>query len=70
MTGACSVPMWSSGCPAGTCDRPAYGERPPGEQMWSCAQETMVRVDGRYNGYVPGLACPVHGGPDAPREND
>jgi hypothetical protein len=23
-----------------------------------------MRVDGRYSGIVPGLACPIHGGPD------
>jgi len=26
----------------------------------------MQREDLRYNGYVPGLACPKHGGPEAP----
>lgn len=23
--GKCSVPMWMSGCPAGFCDKPAFG---------------------------------------------
>ena len=61
--GKCSVPMWSVwGVPAGFCDEPAYGERP------ECAQTTNAygevrRADGRYTGYVPGLACPGHGGP-------
>jgi len=45
--GKCSVPMWRRGMPAGFCDEPAYGSR----------------VDNRYDGYVPGLACPRHGGP-------
>jgi hypothetical protein len=45
--GKCSVPMWSGGCPAGFCDMDAYGER----------------VNNRYDGYVPALACPIHGGP-------
>ena len=46
--GKCSVPVWSMGAPAGFCDAPAYGER---------------QANSRYTGYVPGLACPNHGGP-------
>lgn len=46
--GKCSVPMWSGACPAGFCDADAYGPR----------------VDRNvYDGYVPALACPSHGGP-------
>lgn len=49
--GKCSVPMWMGGCPAGFCDEPAYGEQTKeGKQ--------------RYTGYVPFLACPIHGGPE------
>lgn len=61
--GKCSVPMWSGGgCPDGFCDQPAYGEQPPGEihTRWD---GHVYRDDGRYAGYVPGLACPAHGGP-------
>ena len=48
--GKCSVPMWMNGLPAGFCDEVAYGEpTKEGRQ--------------RYTGYVPGLACYVHGGP-------
>lgn len=61
--GVCSVPMWMGGCPAGFCGEPAYGERPPSREFWSYAQNTMVREDGRFDGYVPGLACRAHGGP-------
>ena len=50
--GKCSVPMWSGGCPAGFCDKPAYG--PPEEGQT------------RYDGYVPFLACWWHGGPKCP----
>lgn len=53
--GKCSVPMWQNGCPAGFCDEDAFG--PP----------TLCNTyrDG-YKGYVPGLACPAHGGPSCP----
>jgi len=60
--GLCSVPMWSMGCPAGLCDRPAYGERPPGRN-YNRWDGSRWRDDGLYAGYVPALACPIHGGP-------
>ena len=63
--GACSVPMWCGGCPAGFCDEPAYGVRPKGE-MYRATGGEMVRADGKYSGYVPALACPAHGGPKGP----
>lgn len=63
--GRCSVPMWVNGCPAGTCGEKAYGTRPPSRMVWHAPQQRMVREDGRYDGYVPGLACPNHGGPQA-----
>ena len=47
-TGKCSVPMWLGGVPAGFCAKDAYGE--PTEES-------------DYEGYVPALACPGHGGP-------
>ena len=47
--GLCSVPMFrGEGVPAGFCDTEAYGERDSRTQ---------------YDGYVPALACPGHGGP-------
>ena len=49
--GHCSVPLWMNGVPAGFCSAVAYG--PPEKRQ------------NRYRGYVPGLACPAHGGPDA-----
>ena len=60
--GKCSVPMWMAGCPSGFCDEPAYGERPPGttHRRWDGFE---WRDDGLYPGYVPALACPMHGGP-------
>lgn len=60
--GKCSVPMWSMGGPAGFCDQTAYGERPAGttHRRWDGFE---WRDDGLYSGYVPGLACPIHGGP-------
>lgn len=62
--GRCSVPMWQSGGPAGFCDRPAYGKRPNAavHRRWDGFE---WRDDGRYAGYVPGLACVHHGGPNS-----
>lgn len=61
--GKCSVPMWGGGCPEGFCDKPAYGEPPDGKTIrrWDGYE---YREDGRYPGYVPGLACKAHGGPE------
>ena len=61
--GCCSVPMWMGGMPAGFCDDPAYGERPPGQTWYNDAVKEVMRYDGKYAGYVPALACPGHGGP-------
>jgi serine protease inhibitor ecotin len=60
--GKCSVPMWRGGVPDGFCDEIAYGKRPEGKtlQRWDGYE---YRLDGLYSGYVPGLACPMHGGP-------
>lgn len=60
--GRCSVPMWAGGCPAGFCDEPACGTRPE-SKMWRRHDGSLVRDDGKYDGYVPALACPAHGGP-------
>lgn len=65
--GKCSVPMWQGGCPAGFCDKDAFGERPPSKQFRDANTGELFRADLRYNGYVPGLACPIHGGPNAPK---
>ena len=62
--GLCSVPMWSMGCPAGFCDAPAYGERPPTKIHTRWDGYTYAE-DGKYAGYVPYLACPRHGGPES-----
>jgi len=51
--GKCSVPMWQGGIPAGFCNKDAFGEQ----------TEEGKR---QYSGYVPGLACPEHGGPKCP----
>jgi len=60
--GKCSVPMWLNGLPAGFCDKEAYGER-PNCQMYRDNENKLCRTDNRYDGYVPFLACPEHGGP-------
>ena len=64
--GTCSVPMWSMGSPAGRCDKPAFG--PPTKcGTWRDAYTGEIkRNDGKYNGYVPDLACVDHGGPECP----
>ena len=64
--GKCSVPMWASGCPAGFCDKDAFGYRPKSKEFRDAHTGEIYRVDGRYSGYVPGLACPRHGGPPCP----
>ncbi|MBA7535880.1 hypothetical protein ES705_28139 [subsurface metagenome] len=60
--GKCSVPMWQMGCPAGFCDNEAFGKRPKSKGYIDSVGE-YSRLDGKYAGYVPGLACPGHGGP-------
>lgn len=61
--GKCSVPMWMSGLPAGFCDADAYGKRPECD-TWRDNCGRLRRYDNRYEGYVPALACPAHGGPE------
>lgn len=61
--GKCSVPQfWGWGGEAGFCDNRAFGNRPSGQTIrrWDGFE---YRKDGLYAGYVPGLACPIHGGP-------
>jgi hypothetical protein len=60
--GLCSVPMYRMGMPAGFCDNLAYSERPDSPQYYNYCSGSYQRKDGRYNGHVPGLACPCHGG--------
>ena len=67
VAGSCSVPMWINGCPAGTCGERSWGKRPPSPMWFNYATRQEMREDGRYAGYVPGLACPVHGGPKGPK---
>lgn len=61
--GRCSVPMWAGGCPAGFCDEPAYGKPPKSEMRRDGWTGRQYRLDSRYDGYVPALACAQHGGP-------
>lgn len=63
--GKCSVPMWCSGLPFGFCDKEAYGRREECKMNYRDPYtKEIVRLDGKYNGYVPALACPAHGGPE------
>ena len=64
--GKCSVPMCIGGLPAGFCDNPAYGEPLP-YKTFRLHNGEIKRFDGGYCGYVPGLACPAHGGPKSNR---
>jgi hypothetical protein len=61
--GLCSVPMWMNGVPAGFCNKKAYGERPSCKQ-YRDGHGRLCRTDGKFDGYVPYLACPGHGGPE------
>lgn len=61
--GKCSVPMWLHGSPHGTCGERAFGYRPESRKWFNVCAGRLMREDGRYDGYVPGLACPAHGGP-------
>ena len=61
--GKCSVPMWMAGCPSGFCDEDAFGEYIDGHRYRDAYSGEVKRLDGKYSGYVPGLACPHHGGP-------
>lgn len=61
--GMCSVPMWNGGLPDGFCDKPAYGFPTPSKLFRNGFTGRMQREDGRYDGYVPFLACEAHGGP-------
>lgn len=66
VVGRCSVPMWMNGLPSGSCGKTAYGRRPDESTFWNHAAGEEQRLDGRYAGYVPDLACPAHGGPTMP----
>ena len=67
MKGKCSVPMWRyPGIPAGVCGKDAFGPRPEPEYYWHNSGGERKRSDLKYDGYVPGLACPAHGGPPCP----
>lgn len=62
--GKCSVPMWRyPGVPAGFCDRSAYGEQEKPKFWYRDRDNNLLRSDGRYEGYAPGLACYHHSGP-------
>ena len=65
--GKCSVPMWSGlGVPAGFCDKPAFGKQVPCKMYRDAYTGELCRFDGKRSGYIPGLACPAHGGPECP----
>jgi len=58
--GKCSVPMWSSGCPSGFCDEPAYSRHKGGQYFERHGRRFYL--NGAFDGYVPALACVSHGG--------
>lgn len=60
--GKCSVPMWIGGCPAGFCDKPAYGNKLKCREHYNAHTRRWQREDG-IDCYAPYLACPIHGGP-------
>lgn len=64
--GKCSAPMWMNEIPAGHCGKIAFGVRPPAQTHRNAGSGMDYRDDGKYAGYVPGLACKQHGGPPCP----
>ena len=64
--GKCSAPLYIGGFPSGFCDNEAYGERPESQMVYHSGRGRKVREDGKYDGYIPALACPAHGGPKSP----
>lgn len=66
--GKCSVPMWDGmGMPNGFCDRPAFGNYIPGQTFRDGYTGELRRLDGKFCGYAPALACAIHGGPEKPK---
>ena len=59
--GKCSVPMWMGGLPSGFCDDEAYGK--PEKDKFGHTRYGHYENGRWIDGYVPGLACPGHGGP-------
>lgn len=57
--GACRVPMWCAGSPAGICGADAYGPQLP--------RAVLAQRNSRYlfesPAYCYGPCCPSHGGP-------
>ena len=64
--GKCSVPMWMGGLPAGFCDEIAFGEYIDTVERFPQGPNRGKRLDNKFDGYVPGLACKAHGGPPCP----
>lgn len=64
--GKCSVPMWHGGLPGGFCDKDAFGKQLPSRVYRDGWTGRTYRADGNYHGYIPGLCCPAHGGPQCP----
>lgn len=60
--GRCSVPMWMGGLPSGCCGADAYGVQVEGIEVRMGRE--LRRLDGKFNGYASGLACPRHAGPE------
>lgn len=65
--GACSVPMWCGGLPAGFCEAPAYGRQEPDQMRYVTWSEGWGKY---FPGYCSGLACYNHGGPKAPEKKE
>lgn len=62
--GICSVPMWRGGFPDGFCGKPAFGPYIDGPKFRDAYTGRTARLDGKFDGFVPNLACPCHSGPD------
>lgn len=65
-SGKCSVPMYRGGFPDGFCDKPAFGDYIDTKERYPRGPHRGERMDNKFDGYVPGLACQGHGGPPCP----
>ena len=61
--GPCRATMWMGGLPSGLCGNPAFGQFIEGQE-YAEGPYRGERIDRKYNGFVTGPACPIHGGPD------
>ena len=60
--GKCSVFKYRGGVPIGFCNKEAFGDYIDGKRH-ERGPRAGFRIDGKFSGDLPGLACNEHGGP-------